>query len=271
MADEKQWILVTGASRGIGKALAERFARAGWNVALTARSSGDLLNLSKDIEEKYRVLTKVIVADLSGGDGPRLVYEEIKRSGIRLSGLVNNAGCGVSGEFIQAPHDRYLRMIDLNVRAVFELMHFFLPEMVERRNGLIINVSSTASFQPLPQSSVYAATKAFVSFLTEAVWMEVRGTGVRVMNLCPGWTKTDFGKASGSSRDFYQIPMAETPEQVAETAFKAITRKYPTVISGWHYRMIQMVVRLVPRRALLSVLAAIRGLWRDKKVTRGQS
>lgn len=260
----RKWVLVTGASRGIGKTFAERFGREGWNVAVVARSAEDLTALVGTLEKEYGIQTKVIISDLADRQGPRQVYEEIQTSGIRLEGLVNNAGCGVSGDFIEAPHDSYLRMIDLNVRAVFELTHLFLPQMIECGHGLVINVSSTASFQPLPHASVYAATKAFVSFLTEAIWMEVRGKGVRVLNLCPGWTKTDFGKASGSSRDFYKIPMAETPEQVVETAFQAIRGNSPTVISGWHYWLLQLVVRLTPHRLLLSILSLIKD-YRDKK------
>ncbi|OGW79926.1 MAG: hypothetical protein A3G33_02280 [Omnitrophica bacterium RIFCSPLOWO2_12_FULL_44_17] len=253
----KRWVLITGASRGIGEAFARRFAKEGWNLILVARTLSDLETLVRDLKNQDSIQTKVIVADLSDRKGPQQVYDEIKRAGITLDGLVNNAGCGVSGNFLEASLDRYLSMVDVNVYALLELTHRFLPEMIRAKKGLMINVSSTASFQPLPGASVYSATKAFVTFLTEAIWLETRGSGVRVINLCPGWTKTDFAKTSGG-RDIRKMPLAETTDQVIESAFRAIHGKMPTVISGVHNRVVSVLVRFLPRRCLFWLVGLAR-------------
>lgn len=262
----KPWVLVTGASRGIGEAFAVRFAKEGWNVALVARGREPLESLARTIEDRYSAQTKSIVCDLSKKEGPKQVYDEINRDGIVLEGLVNNAGCGASGEFLHVDLQRYEAMVNLNVYALLELTHRFLPVIVKSGRGLIFNVSSTASFQPLPGASVYSATKAFVTILTEAIWLETRGTGVRVMNLCPGWTKTDFARTSGG-RDLKTMPMAETTEQVVESAFKAIGRNRPTVISGFHNQVIALTVRWMPRPFLYWLVMWVKKMKNNKAVS----
>ena len=252
-SDSKRWTLITGASSGIGEAFAKRFAREGWNVVLVARSGGRLENLARALEVENQVSSVSIQADLTERTAPRNIYDELKKRRIELDGLVNNAGFGFGGKFVEVPLEQYLGMIDLNIRCLVELTHLFLPEMIRRKQGLILNVSSTASHQPLPFSSVYAASKAFVSSFTEALWLETRGTGIRVLNLCPGVTKTEFGIRAGL-RDFRTDPIAEAPEQVVETAFRALGRKGPTVISGWSNRFLVCLERFVPRRLLLELV-----------------
>lgn len=252
LPSENSWVLITGASAGIGEAFAKRFAQDGWNVVLLARSADKLQALARTLESESRIKTFVITIDLTDRRACRKVYEEIKAEGILLEGVVNNAGSGVGGKFIEAPLDRYLAMIDLNVRALLELTHLFLGEMIDRKRGFILNVSSTAAFQPLPYSSVYAATKSFVTSFTEALWLETKGTGVRVLNLCPGLTKTNFGTTAGM-RDFYVDPLAEKPEQVVETAFRALKGNSPTVLSGWLNRLLAFTIRLTPHRILLEL------------------
>ena len=244
------WVLITGASSGIGEVFAKRFAREGWNAVLVARSVDRLQALARILENENKVKTLAIQADLTDRASSRRIYDEVKREGILLEGLVNNAGSGVSGKFAEAPLDRYLAMIDLNICSLVELTHRFLPEMISRRQGLILNVSSTASFQALPYASVYAATKSFVTSFTEALWCETKGTGVRILCLCPGLTKTNFGVASGG-RDFRLDPVAEEPEQVVETAFRALNGNAPTVISGWRNRLLIFLERFTPQRLLL--------------------
>ncbi len=247
---ENSWILITGASSGIGEVFAKRFAQGGWNVILLARSTDKLKTLARSLENENKAKTLVIAVDLTDHAACRKVCEEIKTKGILIDGLVNNAGFGVGGKFVEVPLDRHLAMIDLNGRALVELTHLFLGEMVERKRGFILNISSTASFQPLPYSSVYAATKSFVTSFTEALWLETKGTGVRILNLCPGVTKTNFGTAAGMG-DFHKDPLAEEPEQVVETAFRALEGNAPTVISGWLNRFLIFIERLVPHRILL--------------------
>jgi len=248
-----RWVLVTGASSGIGEAFVRRYAREGWNVAMVARSRQKLEAIAQELGRTHQVRTLVIEADLSNHRAPREIFDTTARAGIEIEALVNNAGFGSPGKFWEAPLERYLAMIDVHVRSLLELTHLYMGGMINRRRGAIINVSSMASFQPLPYSSVYSATKAFVTALTEALWMESQGTGVRVINLCPGLTKTDFGLKAGHG-DFHQLYYAETAEQVVETTFRALKGHWPTVISGWMNRVLYFMVRLTPHRILLVCL-----------------
>lgn len=245
-----EWILITGASAGIGENFAKRFAAEGYSLVLIARSADKLKALASQLEAAHKTKTFIIQIDLTERTAPNKVFDELDRCGIQLYGLVNNAGCGAGGRFVEVPRDRHVNVIDLNVRSLVELTHLFLPGMLERKKGFIINVSSTASFQPIPYSSVYSASKAFVTFFSEALWLETKNTGVRVLNLCPGLTKTDFG-ATASMRDFHSDPLAEYPEQVVETALRALKKNVPTVISGWHNKLLAGLERFVPHWFLL--------------------
>ncbi len=245
-----EWILITGASAGIGEVFAKRFAALTHPLVLVARSVEKLQTLARQLESAHKIKTSVIQADLTDRTAPKGIAEELGRQGIQLYGLVNNAGCGAGGQFVEVTRDRHLNVIDLNIRSLVELTHLFLPGMIERKKGFVINVSSTASFQPIPYSSVYSASKAFVSFFSEALWLETKNTGVRVLNLCPGLTKTDFGKTAKMG-DFHSDRMAELPEQVVETALNALKKNVPTVISGWHNRLLAGLERFVPHRILL--------------------
>jgi uncharacterized protein len=250
MAQDREWVLITGASSGIGEVFARRFAAEGWNTILAARSRDKLEALASNLADQFGVETLVLRTDLTDENAPKNVYDNIKAEGIELHGLVNNAGFGISGRFHKIALSNYLSMIDLNVRALVELTGLFLPEMVKRDCGLVLNVSSTASYQPLPYNGVYAATKAFVTSFTEALWLEVKGTNVRILNLCPGITKTNFGTSAGM-HNFHKDPKAQTAEQVVETAFRAIKKSQPTVISGWLNRTVYCLERLMPHRLLL--------------------
>ena len=253
---ENSWALITGSSSGIGEVFAKRFAREGWNVALVARSTGKLEALGRSLETDNRIKALVIPADLTDRDVPRQVYDAVRQKGIVVDALVNNAGSGAAGRFSEVSLTDYLSMIDLNIRSLVELTHLFFPEMMTRRRGLILNISSTACFQPLPFSSVYAATKAFVTSFSEALWLETKGTGIRVLNLCPGLTKTDFGVRAGFP-DFHLDPHAENPEQVVETAFRALRGNVPTAISGWKNKVLVFLERFVPHRLLLPAVMSI--------------
>lgn len=253
--DPKSWVLITGASAGIGEAFARRFACEGWNLVLVARSKDKLESLARELE-KEGVKTFVIVSDLSERQAARDVFEKTTKQGFEIEILVNNAGFGNHGAFASNSLDKYLSMIDVMVRSVVELTHLYIQDMLKKRKGAIINVSSLASFQPLPFGSVYSASKAFVTFFSEALWMENRKKGIHIINLCPGVTKTDFGTKAGHG-DFHKEPMTETAEAVVNTAFRALKKNYPTVISGWSNQLINFVVRLVPHRILLWALPTI--------------
>lgn len=245
-----EWILITGASAGIGEVFAKRFAALAHPLVLVARSAEKLKTLAQHLESTYQIKTVIIQANLTERTAPKRIFEELNRQGIQLHGLINNAGCGAGGRFVDVPTELYLNMIDLNIRSLVELTHLFLPGMVHRKKGFVINVSSTASFQPIPYSSVYAASKVFVTFFSEALWLETKNTGVRILNLCPGLTKTDFGKTAKMG-DFHSDRMAEQPGQVVETALNALKKDVPTVISGWHNRLLATLERLVPHSVLL--------------------
>jgi uncharacterized protein len=245
-----RWVLITGSSAGIGEVFAKRFAREGWSVILVARSKDKLERLARELEGNHRVKTLVIAQDLTERGACERVFERVKKEGISVEGLVNNAGFGYGGRFDAVPISTWLSMIDLNIRALVELTYRFLPQMRERREGLIINVSSTASYQPMPYTSTYAASKAFVTSFTEALWLEAKKSGVRIMNLCPGVTKTEFG-VKANLHDFLNDPFAEEPESVVDKTFRALHRESPTVISNLRDKFLIFLERLVPHRFIL--------------------
>lgn len=251
--DSKSWVLITGASSGIGEVFARRFASEGWNTILVARSADKLERLARVLADENNVETIVVPTDLTDRNAPRKVYHEVQQKGIVVEGLINNAGCGAGGKFAEAPLEHLLQVVDLNVRSVVELTHLFLAGMIQRKRGFILNVSSTACFQPVAYLAVYAATKSFVTLFTEALWLETRGTGVRVLNLCPGLTKTDFGTVAGMG-NFHSDPWAQEPEEVVEVALQALRRNMPTAISGWQNRLRILLQRLFPHRVLLELV-----------------
>jgi short-subunit dehydrogenase len=189
--------------------------------------------------------------DLSEPDAPLRLFAEAERRGLEIDFLINNAGFGSMGEFTQLDLERELGMIDLNVRSLVELTQRFLVPMIERKSGSIINVASTAGFQPVPYMATYAATKAFVLSFSEALWEENRPHGVKVMALCPGVTETNFFDAAKIQKPPARV--VQTPEAVVETALRALARGKSSVISGWSNFMMVESERLVPRTLVLRV------------------
>jgi len=191
MSDDR-YTLITGASSGIGECFARRLARRGHNLVLTARSEGKLRQLAADLVREHSINVEAIAADLSVRDAaPQLVAILMERN-LNISVLVNNAAFGARGEFWELPIDRQMAMVRLNINTLAELTYLLLPAMVERGEGSIINVSSTASFQPMAYTATYAATKAFVTSFSMGLAEEVRPHGIRVVTLCPGGTRTNF-------------------------------------------------------------------------------
>jgi len=251
---QNRWALVTGASSGIGKAFAERFAKDGWHVILLARSEDKLKVIAEDLQKRYQAKTHVVCADLSHDNLYRKIYEEIRGSGIVVDCLVNNAGFGAIGNFIKLDLERQLEMIDVNIKSLVALTHLFLPGMVNQKYGLIINVSSTAGFQPMPYFAGYAASKAFVTSFSESVAAEFSDQGIQIINLCPGRTETNFGNAAG----FHHHPLdkrpAQSAEEVIDETFRAILKRKTTVISGFWNRFAYCIEQLVPRSFVVQVL-----------------
>jgi short-subunit dehydrogenase len=247
--------LITGASSGIGEAFARRLAAEGHDVLLVARSEEKLLALCNELGLNHNVRAEYFVADLSQPASPARLFEETRARNLEIDLLINNAGFGSMGEFGQLDLARELNMIDLNVRSLVELTHVFLQPMRERKRGSIINVASTASFQPVPFMATYAATKAFVLSFSEALWEENRPLGIKVMALCPGVTGTGFFEASRMKRP--PARLVQTSEQVVDVALRAWKRGKASVISGWPNRITVESERLVPRALILRAVGAI--------------
>jgi len=243
--------LITGASSGIGAAFARKLAARGRNVLLVARSEDKLIALCNELGRLTSIRAQYVALDLRKPDAADQLVEETKKRELEIEMLINNAGFGSMGDFVKLDLDRELQMIDLNVRTLIALTHKFLMPMRERKRGTIINVASTAGFQAVPYMATYAATKAFVLSFSEALWEENRLHGVHVMALCPGVTETNFFEAA----DIDRPPMrtVQTPEEVVDTALRALARHKGTVISGWSNLLTVEAERFVPRRLVIKV------------------
>ncbi|HEX8162287.1 MAG TPA: SDR family oxidoreductase [Pyrinomonadaceae bacterium] len=237
--------LITGASGGIGEEFARQLAARGDDLLLVARSEDKLIALCNELGRGHEVRCQHFALDLSREGAGRVLFEEAGARGLEVATLVNNAGFGSMGDFAALDLARELNMIDLNVSALVELTHLFLAPMRERGAGAIINVASTAAFQPVPYMATYAATKAFVLSFSEALWEENRARGVRVLALCPGVTETNFFAAGGMQRP----PMrgVQTPTEVVRTALAALGQNRSHVISGWFNYAQTQAQRLVSR------------------------
>jgi hypothetical protein len=247
--------LITGASSGIGEAFARKLAALGHDLLLVARSEDKLIALCNVLGRSHNVRAQYFVLDLSAGDAAARLLEETQKRNLEIDFLINNAGFGSMGDFAQLDLAREMNMIDLNVRSLVELTHRFLQPMRERKAGSIINVASTAAFQPVPFMATYAATKAFVLSFSEALWEENRDHGIQVMALCPGVTETDFFQASRMKRP--PVRISQTPEQVVDVAVRALKRSKASVISGWTNFLMVETERLVPRTLVLRIAGSI--------------
>jgi len=243
--------LITGASSGIGAAFARKFAALGRNVFLVARSEEKLITICNELGRMSGTRAQYFALDLTQPDGPERLFEETRKRGLEVDMLVNNAGFGSMGYFDKLDVDRELEMIQLNVTALVDLTYRFLLPMRDRKQGTIINVASTAGFQPVPFMATYAATKAFVLTFSEALSEENRPFGVHVMALCPGVTETNFFEAARMERP--PMRAAQTPEEVVETAIRGLRRKKSLIISGWPNRLTVFAERFFPRSFVLKI------------------
>lgn len=225
-----KFTLITGASGGIGEAFARRLAAERHNLVLVARSEEKLHQLCDELMLKDGIIAHYIALDLTGYEADKKLFEETERHGFEIQWLVNNAGFGSMGDFVELDLERELEMVSLNIMALVALTHRYLQKMREQRSGTIINVSSTASFQAIPFMATYAATKAFVTSFSQAIAEENRPFGITVTALCPGPTDTNFF-AEAKAIPFSAKGM-QTPEEVVEKALKAVKAKKPLVVSG---------------------------------------
>ncbi|HEY1350890.1 MAG TPA: SDR family oxidoreductase [Ktedonobacteraceae bacterium] len=238
--------LVTGASSGIGLVFARALAERGMSLALVARSEERLHTLATELAQQYAIRTEVIPADLGQQTAARQVYQEVKARGLSIDLLVNNAGFATNGAFETLAPERDHEQVMVDVTAVVDLTHAFIPELLKHAPGTaIINVASTAGFQPLPYMAVYGASKAFVLSFSEALAEEYRRRGLRVLALCPGATETPFFDVAGEAAS---VGRRRTPEQVVATGLRALEQGRSVAIDGSFNALLARVPRLFPRR-----------------------
>ncbi len=247
--------LVTGASSGIGEGLAEALAARGADLVLVARRAEALHTLANRVRSAHGRRVDVLPADLGLPGAGADLQARVAELGLRIDVLVNNAGFAVSGPVASADPERLLAQVPLNCGAVVDLTSRFLPAMVQRRSGVILNVASVAALQPVPGLAVYAATKAFVLSFTEALWAEQRGSGVRVLAVCPGPTDTPFFEVAGEDSDT-GLPR-RTVDHVVATTMRALEGDGPSVVDGPLYKVLGAATRLLPRRALASLAGVV--------------
>lgn len=246
--------LITGASGGIGYELAILFARDGFDCILVARSHDRLADLAARLEREFRVGTTVLAKDLSNPHAVDEIFEEVTAAAKEVEVLVNNAGYPVYGLFAETDGRAELDMLQVNVLALTQLTKVFLKGMVERHNGRILNLGSTASFEPGPLMAVYYASKAYVLSFSEALANELRGTGVSVTCLCPGPTRTGFQKRGGLEDSRLVQGQIADARSVALAGYRGLMARKPIVIPGFSNKLIPIVVRLSPRGVVTRVV-----------------
>jgi len=247
----RQTALITGASSGIGADLARLFARDGYDLVLVARSEGKLHELAKELG----VTSTVIVADLVKPDAAQVIADTLIEKSINIDVLVNNAGVGLAGAFIENDLRTELEMIQVNVVALTQLTKLLLPGMVSRKRGRILNVASTAAFQPGPLMAVYYATKAYVLSFSEAIADELRETPVTVTALCPGPTATGFGSVAGMEETrLFTMRKPMSSAKVAKIGYEAMKRGRRVVVTGMMNRLLVQSVRVSPRRMVTMIV-----------------
>ncbi|MBE7478901.1 MAG: SDR family oxidoreductase [Polyangiaceae bacterium] len=246
--------LVTGASSGIGAELARQLATRGANLILTARSKDKLDALAEELRQKNRVAVQVVVADLAQPGGAQSLAADVDALGVDVDHLVNNAGFGDAGALVKADPDKLAEMVRLNCEAVVVLARHFLPPMLARRRGGVLNVASTAAFQPMPYMAVYAATKAFVLSFSAALAKEAEGNGVTVTALCPGPVPTGFQAAAGIEPGVERIA-ALSAEETAARALSAYAAGDTVCVPGAVNRVQTVLSKLAPRELLTSAIS----------------
>lgn len=255
----QQRVLITGASSGIGAEFADRFAAAGWDLILVARRRDRLDAQARTLMNSWGVAVTVIDRDLAVPGAAAAIADELHIRGLRVDGLVNSAGFGTAGLFQGEDLARITDEIQVNVAALTALTRLFLPQLLASPAGVLINVSSNAAYQPLPNLAVYAATKAYVTSLTEAIWQETKHTPLRVLALAPGPTDTEFFAVAGS--DQFKVGTVASAARVVDEAFATLGDPHgsPSHIVGFSNRVQAIAARMAPRRLALAVASRLTG------------
>jgi len=246
-------VLVTGASSGIGLELARCFAADGSRLVLVARKGNVLEALAAELRKTHKIQAQVITADLAHPESPARLLAHLLSAGLKVDVLVNNAGFGAQGKFAELPLARQLEMLQVNITSLTHLTGLLLPGMIERRRGGVLNVASTAAFQPGPGMAVYYATKAYVLSFSEALAEELTGTGVTVTAVCPGPTATNFGAAANMRTLGLVKKVSMSAETVARQGHRAYRDGKAVVINGFRNAFPAFLVRLSPRAAVRKI------------------
>ena len=250
---DRRTALITGASFGIGQELARLFAREGYSLVLVARTADKLRQLASELEKAHGTRSLILASDLALPGAAAYVHDQTTRAEITLDVLVNNAGFGQFGLFAENDLEECLQQIQLNITTLTHLTRLYLPEMLSRKSGRVLNVASTAAFQPGPLMAVYYATKAYVLHFSEAIANELQGSGVTVTCLCPGPTMTEFHKRANMLSSRMLQFGAMDARTVAEDGYRALMAGKPVVISGFRNWLVAQSVRFSPRRAVTVV------------------
>jgi len=256
--------LITGASTGIGKELAIIHASKSGNLVIIARNESKLNKLKQELEKKYKVKVVVIAKDLSNLNAAKEIYDEVKKQGIEIDYLINNAGFGALGKFHELDLARQISMINLNITALTTLTHLFLPEFVQRNSGKIMNTSSTASFMPGPLQAVYFATKAYVTFFSNALSEELHDTIITVTNLMPGATESEFGATSGMDKT-KMFQKTATAYSVALDGYNGMLKGKLDVISGLNFgqKLMMASIPFMPKKLVLKQIRQMQEVKND--------
>jgi uncharacterized protein len=244
----KGYALITGASSGIGEEFARQLGAQGWSLILVARSQDQLEKVRGELMSAHMGIDVVAIPlDLTVPSAPADLFQRTQSAHLDVDLLINNAGVGAFAEFASLDLARIRQMLDLNIVALVELTHLYLQPMMQRRRGGIINIASVAGFAPLPYSTVYAATKAFVKSFSDALYEEARHRGVHIMAVNPGSTETNFFRVAGES-PFSHPARMQTSAEVVRESLRAFERKKPSIVTGALNRLLTVALTILPRR-----------------------
>lgn len=250
--------LITGASAGIGAALAKEFARDGWDLALVARREEPMVALALALKKEYGTTSHIMVADLSLPRASQDLYDRLAKKKAQIDGLVNCAGYGLTGQFLENDWDAHQAFLRLMLESPTELCHLFMAGMVERRFGRIINVASLAGHIPGSRGhTLYSAVKSYLIKFSQSLNLEMRGKGVKVSALCPGFTYSEFHDVNETRSSVSKLPdfMWQDAEEVAEAGYDALQKNRAVFIPGRSNKLVALLVRLLPENMMLSVMA----------------
>lgn len=246
-----RWALITGASSGIGAEFASQLAGRGMHLILVARRKEKMTEVATDLNTRHGTRCHIVAVDLADPDSGRRLFEEVKRLGVNVELLVNNAGVGLIGQIETTTPEEVRRMLNLNLLTLTDLTYRILPGMLQQKHGAIINMSSQAAFQPVAFMAAYSASKSYILHFSEALWAEARSRGVTVTALCPGVTRTEFFDRAGAP-GWLEKHSSHSPGKVVKTALKAMEKRRQYVVPGWKNYLMTILVRLTTRRTAVN-------------------